>query len=193
MCDNARPLSEENGRMIYQLGDRRVQAEGEHFVADSAAVIGSVILKHQASVWFSAVLRGDLEPITIGERSNIQDCAVVHTDDGYPAVIGRDVTVGHHAMLHGCTIGDNSLIGINAVVLNGARIGKNCIVGANSLVTEGKEIPDNSLVMGTPGKVIREIPADQEEWLREQALIYEERSSRYLRDLCVQDQADPLS
>ena len=179
--------------MIYQLGDRRVQAEGEYFVADNAAVIGSVILRHQASVWFSAVLRGDLEPITIGERSNIQDCAVIHTDIGYPVEIGRDVTVGHHAMLHGCTIGDNSLVGINSVVLNGAKVGKNCIVGANSLITEGKEIPDNSLVMGTPGKVVREIPADQEDWLREQALSYQERGSWFSQDLSVQDQADSLS
>jgi carbonic anhydrase/acetyltransferase-like protein (isoleucine patch superfamily) len=179
--------------MIYQLGDRRVQAEGECFVADNAAVIGSVILKHQASVWFSAVLRGDLEPITIGEGSNIQDCAVIHTDMGYPAVIGRDVTVGHHAMLHGCTIGDNSLIGINSVVLNGAKIGDNCIIGANSLVTENKVIPDNSLVVGSPGKVVREIPTDQEEWLREQALIYQERSSWFLKDLSVQGQADATS
>lgn len=179
--------------MIYQLGDRRVQAEGEYFVADNAAVIGSVILKNQASVWFSAVLRGDLEPITIGEGSNVQDCAVIHTDDGYPVDIGRDVTIGHHVMLHGCTIGDNSLIGINAVILNGAKIGRNCIIGANSLITEGKEIPDNSLVMGSPGKVVRQVPAEQEAWLREQALNYQQRRTWFSKDLTVQDQTDNIS
>ena len=124
--------------MIYQLGERRVRAEGEVFVAESATVIGHVLLRTNASVWFNAVIRGDNELITIGDHSNVQDGAVLDTDPGSPIVIGSHVTIGHKAMLHGCTIGDNSLVGINAVVLNGAKIGRNCLIGANALVTEEK-------------------------------------------------------
>lgn len=143
---------------IYAFGDRRPQLppEGEYWVAPSASVIGNVILHPNASVWFGAVLRGDNDPITVGPDSNIQDGSVLHTDMGSPLTIGRGVTVGHKAMLHGCEVGDYSLIGIGAVVLNGVKIGRNCIIGANALITEGKIIPDNSLVVGQPGKVVRE-------------------------------------
>ena len=136
--------------MLFQLEDRRVVANEGVFVAETAVVLGSVLLKAYASVWFNAVIRGDGEPITIGRSSNIQDLALLHTDPGYPCVVGDNVTVGHKVTLHGCEIGDNSLIGINAVVLSGARIGNNCLIGAHSLITEGKEIPDNSMVLGSP-------------------------------------------
>ena len=141
--------------MIYQLEERRVQAEGAYFVADSAVVLGNVVLREGASVWFNAVLRGDADVITIGRGSNVQDGSVLHTDPGFPLTLGEYVTVGHKAMLHGCTIGDNTLVGINAVILNGAKIGRNCLIGANALITEGKEIPDNSMVLGSPGKVVK--------------------------------------
>ena len=142
--------------MKYRLGDARVEAHPESWIAPTAAVIGKVRLDKGASVWFGAVLRGDNELIHIGENSNVQDGTVMHTDMGSPLTLGRGVTVGHKAMLHGCEVGDYSLIGIGAVVLNGAKIGRNCIIGANALITEGKIIPDNSLVMGQPGKVVRE-------------------------------------
>ena len=143
---------------IYALGDSKPQLppQGEYWVAPGASVIGNVILHSNASVWFGAVLRGDNDPITVGPDSNIQDGSVLHTDMGSPLTLGRGVTVGHKAMLHGCEAGDYSLIGIGAVVLNGVRIGRNCIIGANALITEGKVIPDNSLVVGQPGKVVRE-------------------------------------
>lgn len=143
---------------IYALGDSKPQLppQGEYWVAPSASVIGNVILHPNASVWFGAVLRGDNDPITVGPDSNIQDGSVLHTDMGSPLMLGRGVTVGHKAMLHGCEVGDYSLIGIGAVVLNGVKIGRNCIIGANALITEGKIIPDNSLVVGQPGKVVRE-------------------------------------
>lgn len=143
---------------IYALGDSKPQLppQGEYWVAPSASVIGNVILHPNASVWFGGVLRGDNDPITVGPDSNIQDGSVLHTDMGSPLTLGRGVTVGHKAMLHGCEVGDYSLIGIGAVVLNGVKIGRNCIIGANALITEGKIIPDNSLVVGQPGKVVRE-------------------------------------
>ena len=143
---------------IYALGDSKPQLppQGEYWVAPSASVIGNVILNANASVWFGAVLRGDNDPITVGPDSNIQDGSVLHTDMGSPLTLGRGVTVGHKAMLHGCEVGAYSLIGIGAVVLNGVKIGRNCIIGANALITEGKIIPDNSLVVGQPGKVVRE-------------------------------------
>ena len=169
--------------MLYQLGERQVRAEGEYFVADSAAVIGNVLLRANASVWFNAVIRGDNELITIGENSNIQDGSVLHTDPGSPIVIGSHVTIGHKAMLHGCTIGDNSLVGINAVVLNGAKIGRNCLIGANALVTEGKDIPDGSMVLGSPGKVVRDLTPQEIEGLRRSALHYVENARRFARDL----------
>ena len=143
--------------MIYALGNIRPEFLGDYYVADNATVIGRVRLHHNASVWFNAVLRGDHELITVGENSNIQDGAVLHTDDGFPLTLGRDVAVGHMAMLHGCTIGDNTLVGIKSVVMNGAVVGKNCIVGANALIPEGKTIPDGSLVLGSPGRIIRPV------------------------------------
>lgn len=169
--------------MIYRLGDREPVMEGEYFIADSADVIGTVILKNNASIWFNCVVRGDNDPIVIGENSNIQDGSVLHTDVGVPLTIGANVTVGHKVMLHGCSIGDNSLIGINSVILNGAQIGRYCIIGANALIPEGKVIPDYSLVMGSPGKVVREVSEMQQRMLEASALHYVENFKRYLRDL----------
>jgi carbonic anhydrase/acetyltransferase-like protein (isoleucine patch superfamily) len=146
---------------LYEIDGARPQADGDHWIAENAVIIGRVILRQNASVWFGAVLRGDNDPITVGENSNVQDGSVLHTDVGSPLTIGRDVTIGHMVMLHGCQIGDNSLIGIGSVVLNGAKIGRNCLIGANCLITEGKEIPDNSLVMGAPGKVVRTLTDEQ--------------------------------
>ncbi|MDF2447140.1 MAG: gamma carbonic anhydrase family protein [Moraxellaceae bacterium] len=169
--------------MRYSLGDRRIVTRGDHFIAASASVIGSVVLEHNASIWFNAVVRGDCDLITIGENSNVQDGSVLHADVGVPLTIGRNVTVGHKVMLHGCSIGDNSLIGINAVVLNGARIGRYCIIGANALVPEGREIPDFSVVMGSPGKVVKEVSEAQKAMLEMSALHYVENFKRYLREL----------
>lgn len=177
--------------MLLQLENRRVRAEGDFWVADSAVVLGSVLLKQDASVWFNAVLRGDNELITVGEGSNIQDGSVLHTDPGCPLVIGDHVTVGHKVMLHGCQIGDNSLIGINAVILNGAKIGRNCLIGANALITEGKEIPDNSMVLGAPGKVVRELSQDEIQGLRRAAEHYVANARRFRAGLEPQDQPDP--
>ena len=145
--------------MKYRLGSSHVEAHADSWVAPNATLVGKVKLEPGASVWFNAVLRGDNELIHIGENSNVQDGTVMHTDMGFPLNIGTGVTIGHNAMLHGCTVGDYSLIGINAVILNGAKIGKYCIIGANSLIPEGKVIPDNSLVMGAPARVVREIDA----------------------------------
>lgn len=166
--------------MIYSLGDRKVEIRGDdYFIADNATVIGSVVLENNASVWFNAVIRGDNDIITVGENSNVQDASVLHTDSGIQLTIGKNVTVGHKVMLHGCDIGENSLIGINSVILNGARIGKNCLIGANTLIPEGKEIPDGSLVMGSPGKVVRELTEDQIKGLEQSALHYVENFKRY--------------
>jgi len=170
--------------MIYSLGDRVPEFKSDdYFVADNATIIGSVILAHQASIWFNAVLRGDNDLITIGENSNIQDGSVLHTDGGMPLTVGKNVTVGHKVMLHGCTVGDGSLIGINAVVLNGAKIGRGCLIGANALIPEGKEIPDGSLVMGSPGKVVRELGEAQLKGLEMSALHYVENYKRYKAEL----------
>lgn len=143
---------------IYELDGTAPQlpADGDYFVAPTAVLIGRVVLRRKASVWFGAVLRGDNEPIEIGDESNVQDNCVLHTDPGFPLTLGARVTVGHLAMLHGCTVGDGALIGINATVLNGARIGRNSIIGANALVAEGKTIPDNVLAIGSPARVVRE-------------------------------------
>lgn len=170
--------------MIYKLGDKQLEVVGEDFfVADNATVLGLVRLENNASIWFNAVLRGDNALITVGENSNIQDGAVLHTDPGIELTIGRNVTVGHKVMLHGCTIGDNSLIGINSVVLNGARVGKNCLIGANSLITEGKEIPDGSLVMGAPAKVVKELTPEQQEGLQQSAQTYVDNFKRFKKEL----------
>jgi carbonic anhydrase/acetyltransferase-like protein (isoleucine patch superfamily) len=174
--------------MNYALEDRRVTTEGDDWwIAPNAVVIGSVILKRNASVWWSAVLRGDNEPITIGENSNIQDGAVLHTDPGFPLQLGRNVTVGHMVMLHGCTIGDGTLVGIGSVIMNGAKIGKNCLIGARALITEGKEIPDNSMVMGAPGKVIRELTPEQIAGMQQGADRYVENWKRYKQHLVAEN------
>ncbi|RIJ23343.1 gamma carbonic anhydrase family protein [Henriciella barbarensis] len=152
---------------------------GNYWVAENATVLGRVILKENASVWFNAVLRGDNDPIEIGENSNIQDGSVLHTDHGVPLTIGRNVTVGHMVMLHGCTIGDGTLIGIGSTILNRAKIGKNCIIGAHSLIPEGKEIPDNSLVMGAPGKVVRELDGGAAQMIAASAKVYVENWKRF--------------
>lgn len=170
--------------MIYCLGENKPQFRGEdYWVADNATVIGAVIMENNVSVWFNAVIRGDTETITIGENSNIQDGVVLHTEDGFPLNIGKNVTIGHQAMLHGCDVGDNSLIGINAVILDGAKIGKNCLIGANALVTEGKVIPDGSLVVGSPGKVVRQLSAEQISGLEHSAQHYVENFKRYKASL----------
>jgi carbonic anhydrase/acetyltransferase-like protein (isoleucine patch superfamily) len=173
--------------MKYRLGDLRVETHPDSWVAPNATLIGKVRLQAGASVWFGAVLRGDNELIDIGENSNVQDGTVMHTDTGIPLTIGKNVTIGHNVMLHGCSVGDCSLIGINAVILNGAKIGKYCIIGANSLIAEGKEIPDGSLVMGSPGKVVRELTDAQKQMLEASAAHYVHNAQRYARDL-VEDQ-----
>lgn len=172
--------------MKYRLGDACVQTDPASWVAPNATLIGRVKLEAGASVWFNAVLRGDNELIHIGENSNVQDGTVIHTDMGSPLEVGKGVTIGHNAMLHGCTVGDYSLIGINAVILNGARIGKYCIIGANSLIGEGKVIPDGSLVMGSPGKVVRELTDIQKKMLEASAAHYVHNAQRYARDLAEQ-------
>ena len=170
--------------MIYTLQGHTPTLHGKrHFIAPSASVIGSVILHDNVSIWFSAVVRGDNEPIRIGAHSNIQDGAVLHTDPGAPLTIGNHVTIGHLAMVHGCTIGDNCLIGINSVILNHANIGNNCLIGANALITEGMIIPDNSLVIGTPGKVLRSLRAEEIEAIQANAAHYVENLHRYLTEL----------
>jgi carbonic anhydrase/acetyltransferase-like protein (isoleucine patch superfamily) len=164
---------------IYSLEDTLPSVAAGAWVADSAQVIGAVELGVNASIWFGAIIRGDTETIRIGEGSNIQDGSVLHADVGKPLTVGKHVTVGHQVMLHGCTIGDESLIGIGAVVLNGAKIGKNCLVGAGSLVTEGKEFPDGSMIMGSPAKVVRELSLEQIEGLRRSAMHYIENAHRF--------------
>ena len=172
-------------RQVYDLGSRRVQLpqDGEYWVAPNATLIGNIVLHRNASVWFGAVLRGDNDPIVIGENTNVQDGSVLHTDEGVQLTIGAGVTIGHMAMLHGCTVGDNSLIGIGAVVLNGAQIGRNCLIGARALVTEGKAIPDNSLVIGAPSKVARVLEPAEIEGLRHSAAHYVENWKRFAAEL----------
>jgi carbonic anhydrase/acetyltransferase-like protein (isoleucine patch superfamily) len=164
---------------IYELDRVAPRVAASAWVADSAQIMGNVELAEDASIWFGAVVRGDTEVIRIGDRSNIQDGSVLHADIGKPLTIGNDVTVGHKVMLHGCTIGDGSLIGIGAVVLNGAKIGKGCIVGAGSLVTEGKEFPDGSMIIGSPAKVVRELTAEQQQGLVMSAVHYVENARRF--------------
>ena len=164
---------------IYELDGTRPQVSASAWVADSAQVIGRVALADDASIWFGVVIRGDTETITVGKASNIQDMSVLHADVGMPLTVGEGVTVGHKVMLHGCTIGDNSLIGIGAVVLNGAKIGKNCLVGAGSLVTEGKEFPDGSLIVGSPARVVRQLSPEQIEGLRQSAQHYVHNAHLY--------------
>ncbi len=170
--------------MLYNLGVHRVQLLGvNHYVAPNATVVGRVVLASEVSVWFNAVIRGDNDTIAIGERTNIQDGAVLHTDEDIPLRIGPSVSVGHMAMLHGCTIGEGSLIGIKAIVLNHAEIGRDCLIGANTLVTEGKRIPDRSLVIGSPGRVVRLLSDDEVANNRWIADHYVERAQRYRAEL----------
>lgn len=159
---------------IYELDGQApsLPGPGRFWVAPDAHVIGRVALADEASVWFGAVLRGDNEPIAIGARSNVQEGAMLHADPGFPCMVGDDVTVGHHAILHGCTVGDGALVGMGSTVLNGARIGAGCLVGANALITEGKEFPENSLVVGAPAKAVRTLDAAAVERLRESARHY---------------------
>jgi carbonic anhydrase/acetyltransferase-like protein (isoleucine patch superfamily) len=164
---------------IYELDGISPQISASAWVADSAEVMGRVELAEDASVWFGVVIRGDTETIRVGKRSNIQDMSVLHADVGMPLVVGEGVTVGHKVMLHGCTIGDNSLIGIGAVVLNGAKIGKNCLVGAGALVTEGKEFADGSMILGSPARVIRQLTPEQIEGLRQSAQHYVKNANLY--------------
>lgn len=166
---------------LYDLdGVKPITPEsGNYWVAENATVLGRVILKENASIWFNAVLRGDNDPIEIGENSNIQDGSVLHTDHGVPLTIGKNVTVGHMVMLHGCTVDDGTLIGIGSTILNRAKIGKNCIIGAHSLIPEGKEIPDNSLVMGSPGKVVRQLDENAAQMIAASAQVYVDNWKRF--------------
>jgi carbonic anhydrase/acetyltransferase-like protein (isoleucine patch superfamily) len=170
---------------IYALDDiaPELPEAGRYWIAPDAQIIGAVRLGLDVGIWFGAVLRGDNEPIVIGERSNIQEGAMLHTDIGAPLTVGPDCTIGHHAILHGCFVGENSLIGMGATVLNNARIGANCLVGANALVTEGKVFPDNSLIVGSPAKVVRELDAKAIEGLRLSAAGYVENWKRFARGL----------
>jgi carbonic anhydrase/acetyltransferase-like protein (isoleucine patch superfamily) len=168
---------------LYELDGVAPQLGQDAWVADSAQVMGNVILGANASVWFGAVLRGDTEPITIGRHSNVQDLSVLHTDRGCPLTIGDNVTIGHQVMLHGCTIGDNSLVGIQSVILNNAKIGRNCIVGAGSVVTEGKEFPDNSLILGAPAKVVRTLDDAAAAGLKQSAEHYVDNARRFAKGL----------
>jgi carbonic anhydrase/acetyltransferase-like protein (isoleucine patch superfamily) len=164
---------------IYELDGDAPRIADSAWVADSAQVIGRVALEEGASVWFGAVLRGDNEWMRIGRGSNVQDGSVLHSDPGFPLTLGDDVTVGHQVMLHGCTVGDGSLVGIHAVVLNGAKIGRHCLVGAGALVTEGKEFPDGSLIMGSPAKLVKQLTPDQFERIKHGAVRYVENAQRY--------------
>ena len=164
---------------IYALDGAAPTIAESAWVAESAQVMGDVVLAEDASIWFGVVIRGDTETIRIGRGSNIQDLSVLHADHGMPLTVGEDVTVGHQVMLHGCTVGDGSLIGIGAVVLNGAKIGKGCLVGAGALVTEGKEFPDGSMILGSPAKVVRQLTPEQLEGLRQSAKHYVDNARRF--------------
>ena len=168
---------------LFALSDVSPQIATTAWIAPGCYVIGDIVVADKASVWFGTTLRGDNERISVGAGSNIQENCVLHTDMGYPLEIGVGCTIGHKAMLHGCNIGDNTLIGMGATVLNGAVIGKNCLIGAGALITEGKEIPDGSLVMGVPGKVVRALDAVAIDGLRLSALHYQENAARFSKDL----------
>ncbi len=170
---------------VYALGDLHPELPppGQFWIAPDAQVIGKVTMHKNSSLWFGVVARGDMDRLSIGENSNIQDGTVLHSDAGFPMTVGKGVTVGHKAMLHGCIIGDNSLIGIGATVLNGAVIGKNCLIGAHALITEGKQIPDNSMVVGAPGKIIRTVTDEMAQMLQASAEHYVQNWQRYAKDL----------
>ncbi len=169
--------------MKYSLAERKIVTEGDYWIADNATVIGSVVMKNNASVWFNSVVRADNDVITLGENSQIQDGAVLHADPGFPLTLGNNVSVGHMAMLHGCTVGDGSLVGIKSVILNGAVIGKNCLIGANTLIAEGKTIPDGSLVLGSPGRVVRPLAPEEIERINATADHYVTKFKRYRASL----------
>lgn len=168
---------------LFALGDLRPDIHDDTWIAPCANLVGQVVIEKAASVWFGVTIRADHEVIRVGKGSNVQEDVVMHIDKGYPLTIGENCTIGHKAMLHGCTIGDNSLIGMGATVLNGAKIGKNCLIGAGALITEGKEIPDNSLVMGAPGKIIREVDAAGVQRLTASALHYQDNMRRFKAEL----------
>ncbi len=174
--------------MIYQLDDVTPEIGTDCWVAPTAVLVGDIVLGPSCSVWFGAVLRGDNEQIKVGQGSNIQENAVLHTDMGFPLIIGAGCTIGHKALLHGCILGENTLIGMGATVLNGARIGKNCLIGAGALVLEGQEVPDGSLLVGSPAKVVRQLDAQSIEQLRASALHYQENMQRFQRGLSLKDQ-----
>ena len=169
--------------MFYELENKKIKNLGNNWVAPNATIIGDVTLEKNISIWFNATLRGDVENILIGEGSNVQDGSVLHTDPGYPLKVGKNVTIGHMVMLHGCTIGDNSLIGIGAVILNNAKIGKNCIIGAKALITENKDIPDNSLVVGAPGKIVREVTEEEKKSIIENTKHYQDNWKKYSKSI----------
>ena len=171
--------------MIYTLGNRKPVFEGDYFVAPNAAVIGSVVMKANSSVWWNVTVRADTDVITLGENVNVQDGSVVHADEGVPVVLERNVSVGHLVMIHGCTIRENSLVGIGAIVLNRAVVGRNCLIGAGALVPEGKTIPDGSLVLGVPGKVVRSLTPEEIALNTYIADHYVEQSRRYRRGLAA--------
>lgn len=168
---------------IYALGDHAPQVHADTWVAPDANLVGKVVLEQGSSVWFGCTIRADHEEIRVGEGSNVQEDCIMHIDAGYPLTIGKNCTIGHKVMLHGCTIGENTLIGMGAIVLNGAKIGKNCLIGAGALITEGKEIPDNSLVMGTPGKVVRELDEAAAQKIALSALHYQQNMRRFREEM----------
>ena len=166
--------------MFYDLENKKPKNSGENWVAPNATIIGDVTLEKNTSIWFNATLRGDIENIHVGEGSNVQDGSVLHTDPGCPLKVGKNVTIGHLVMLHGCSVDDNSLIGIGAVILNNAKIGKNCIIGAKALIAENKQIPDNSLVVGAPGRIIRQVTEAEIKLIKENAIRYQKNWKKYL-------------
>ena len=169
---------------LFAIGERRVAFLGEHhFVAPDATLVGDIILHNNVNVWFQVVIRAENDRITIGEGSNVQDGSVLHVDPGFPMTLAPRVSIGHKVMLHGCTIGEGTLIGINSVILNGARIGRGTLIGANTLIAEGKEIPDGVLVVGSPGKIVRELKPEEKAGLLKIASGYVERSRHYQRNL----------
>jgi carbonic anhydrase/acetyltransferase-like protein (isoleucine patch superfamily) len=169
---------------LFSIGERRIELRGEHhYIAYDATLVGSIVLENNVNVWFKVVIRADNDQVTIGEGTNIQDGSVLHVDPGYPMNLARRVTIGHKVMLHGCTIGEGTLVGINSVVMNGARIGRSALIGANTLIPEGKEIPDGVLVLGSPGKIVRELKQEEKDYLLKIAQGYIDRSRFYKDNL----------
>jgi carbonic anhydrase/acetyltransferase-like protein (isoleucine patch superfamily) len=169
---------------LFSIGERRVELRGEHhFIAYDASLVGSIVLENNVNVWFKVVIRADNDQVTIGEGCNVQDGSVLHVDPGYPMNLSRRVTIGHKAMLHGCTIGEGTLVGINSVVMNGARIGRNSLIGANTLIAEGKDIPDGVLVLGSPGKIVRDLKQEEKDYLLGIAQGYIDRARFYKASL----------